>query len=93
MSHFAEVILSAAQSLPEGGLLSPVPPWFSGHRNEYSEAVLECFEAGEAFVPAIWPLEMWSVLPVAERKKRLSESSVIRQYVWEGACPSLVDVG
>ncbi|WP_197075654.1 type II toxin-antitoxin system VapC family toxin [Leptospirillum sp. Group II 'CF-1'] len=34
--------------------------------------------AGEAFVPAIWPLEVGNVLLVAERKRRLSEASIIR---------------
>lgn len=58
---------------------SVVMAWyFEDERNEYAEAVLECFEAREAFVPAIWPPEVGNVLLVAERKKRLSEASVIR---------------
>ncbi|MCL4486473.1 MAG: type II toxin-antitoxin system VapC family toxin [Nitrospirae bacterium] len=51
---------------------------FEDERNEYADSVLECLEAGEAFVPAIWPLEVGNVLLVAERKKRLSEASIIR---------------
>ncbi|MHB8422799.1 MAG: type II toxin-antitoxin system VapC family toxin [Leptospirales bacterium] len=51
---------------------------FKDERNEYAEAVLECFEAGEAFVPAIWPLEVGNVLLVVERKKHLSEASTNR---------------
>lgn len=58
---------------------SVVMAWCSeDEQNEYTEAVRECFEAGEAFVPAIWPLEVGNALRVAERKKRLSEASVIR---------------
>lgn len=58
---------------------SVVMAWcFEDERDGYAEAVLECLEAGEAFVPAIWPLETGNVLLVAERKKRLSEASVVR---------------
>jgi len=58
---------------------SIVMAWcFEDERNEYADSVLECLEAGEAFVPAIWPLEVGNVLLVAERKKRLSEASIIR---------------
>jgi predicted nucleic acid-binding protein len=58
---------------------SIVMAWcFEDERNEYADSVLECLAAGEAFVPAIWPLEVGNVLLVAERKKRLSEASIIR---------------
>jgi predicted nucleic acid-binding protein len=39
---------------------------------------LESFETAEAFVPAIWPLEVGNVLLVAERRKRLNQASVFR---------------
>ena len=58
---------------------SVVMSWcFEDERNRYADAVLESLETGEAFVPTIWPLEVGNVLLVAERKKRLSEASVIR---------------
>ena len=58
---------------------SIVMAWcFEDERNEYADSVLECLAAGEAFVHAIWPLEVGNVLLVAERKKRLSEASIIR---------------
>ncbi len=40
---------------------------FADEGNSYAEAVLESLEAGEALVPAIWPLEVGNVLLVAER--------------------------
>ncbi|MCE5271257.1 type II toxin-antitoxin system VapC family toxin [bacterium] len=58
---------------------SVVMSWcFEDEGNEYAEAVLESLESGEAFVPAIWPLEVGNVLLVAERKGRLSRASVVR---------------
>ncbi len=58
---------------------SVVMEWcFQKVGNHYAEAVLESLESSEAFVPAIWPLEVGNVLLVAERKKRLSEASTVR---------------
>ena len=58
---------------------SVVMSWcFEDEWNSYSEAVLDSLADGEAFVPGIWPLEVGNVLLVAERKKRLSEASVVR---------------
>jgi predicted nucleic acid-binding protein len=58
---------------------SVVMAWcFQNGGSRYAEDVLESLEAGEAFVPAIWPLEVGNVLLVAECKKRLSEASVVR---------------
>jgi predicted nucleic acid-binding protein len=58
---------------------SVVMAWcFQDAGNRYADTVLESLEAGEAFVPAIWPLEVGNVLLVAERKKRLSEASLVR---------------
>lgn len=58
---------------------SIVMSWcFEDEGNSYAEAVLESLEAGRAFVPAIWPLEVGNVLLVAERKKRLSRASAVR---------------
>mgnify|MGYP001358264815 FL=1 len=58
---------------------SVVMAWcFCDAGNRYADAVLESLETGEALVPAIWPLEVGNVLLVAERKKRLSEASLVR---------------
>lgn len=58
---------------------SVVMSWcFEDEGDSYAEAVLESLEAGEAFVPAVWPQEVGNVLLVAERKKRLSHASVVR---------------
>jgi predicted nucleic acid-binding protein len=71
---------------------SIVMSWcFEDEGNEYAEAVLESLESGEAFVPAIWPLEVGNVLLVAERKGRLSRASVVRFLSLLGGLPIAVD--
>lgn len=58
---------------------SVVMSWcFEDEGSSYAEVVLESLDAGRAFVPAIWPLEVGNVLLMAERKKRLSHSSAVR---------------
>lgn len=58
---------------------SVVMAWcFKDEENEYAETILDSFNAGEAVVPAIWPLEVGNVLLVAERKNRLSKAEVVR---------------
>ncbi len=71
---------------------SVVMSWcFEDEGNSYAEAVLESLEAGEAFVPAIWPLEVGNVLLVAERKNRLSQASVVRFLELLGGLPINVE--
>ncbi|MCX5912309.1 MAG: type II toxin-antitoxin system VapC family toxin [Deltaproteobacteria bacterium] len=71
---------------------SVVMGWcFENEGNRYAEAVLESLEAGEALVPAIWPLEVGNVLLVAERKKRLSEASVVRFLALLNSLPITVE--
>ena len=71
---------------------SVVMSWcFEDEGNIYPEAVLESLEAGEAFVPAIWPLEVGNVLLVAERQKRLSQASVVRFLDLLGGLPIAVE--
>lgn len=71
---------------------SVVMSWcFEDEGNSYAEAVLDSLETGEAFVPAIWPLEVGNVLLVAERKKRLSEASVVRFLALLGGLPITVE--
>ena len=71
---------------------SVVMGWcFENEGNRYAEAVLESLETGEALVPAIWPLEVGNVLLVAERKKRLSEASVVRFLALLNSLPITVE--
>jgi predicted nucleic acid-binding protein len=58
---------------------SVVIAWcFQDQSNKYTEFVLESLETAQAFVPAIWPLEVGNVLLVAERRKLLSKASISR---------------
>ncbi len=71
---------------------SVVMGWcFENKGNRYAEAVLESLETGEALVPAIWPLEVGNVLLVAERKKRLSEASVVRFLALLNSLPITIE--
>ena len=71
---------------------SIVMSWcFEDEGNSYAEAVLESLEAGRAFVPAIWPLEVGNVLLVAERKKRLSRAAAVRFLDLLGGLPISVE--
>jgi len=71
---------------------SIVMAWcFEDGGNSYAETVLESLESAEAFVPAIWPLDLGKVLLVAERKKRLSQASVVRFLELVGGLPITVE--
>lgn len=64
---------------------------FGDEGNSYAETVLESLASAEAFVPAIWPLEVGKVLLVAERKKRLSQASVVLFLELVGGLPITVE--
>jgi predicted nucleic acid-binding protein len=71
---------------------SVVMSWcFEDEGNSYAEAVLESLESVQAFVPAIWPLEVGNVLLVAERKKCLSQAAVVRFLALLGGLPIIVE--
>ena len=71
---------------------SVVMSWcFEEEGNSYAEAVLESLEFAEAFVPAIWPLEVGNVLLVAERKKRLTQAAVVRFLALLSGLPITVE--
>lgn len=71
---------------------SVVMAWcFEDEENPYVDAVLNSMETVEAMVPAIWPLELGNALLMAERKKRLSEASVVRFLSLVGTLPILVE--
>jgi predicted nucleic acid-binding protein len=71
---------------------SVVMSWcFEEEANSYAEAVLESLEAGETFVPAVWPLEVGNVLLAAEKKNRLSQAAVVRFLELLGGLPIVVE--
>jgi predicted nucleic acid-binding protein len=71
---------------------SVVMSWcFQDEGSNYTEAVLESLESGEAFVPAVWPLEVGNALLAAERRKRLSEASVVRFLTLVAGLPIVVE--
>ena len=71
---------------------SVVMAWcFEDERDVYAESVLDRLDGGEAFVPAIWPLEVGNVLLVAERKKRLNQASVARFLELLNTLPIIVE--
>ena len=45
---------------------------FDDEASPYAEALLELMPRSSAFVPALWPLEVASVLLVGERRKRIT---------------------
>lgn len=71
---------------------SVVMAWcFEDATSSYADAVLDALSAGEAFAPAIWPLEVGNVLLAAERKRRLSEASVVRFLALLRSLPIIVE--
>jgi hypothetical protein len=66
---------------------SVVMSWcFEDEGNGYAEAVLESLEDREAFVPAIWPLEVENILLVAEESvsARLHTASSSGRFAHRG---------
>jgi len=71
---------------------SVIMSWcFEEEGDIFAVAVLESLEFAEAFVPAIWPLQVGNVLLVAERKKRLSQAAVVRFLALLGGLPIIVE--
>jgi predicted nucleic acid-binding protein len=64
---------------------------FEDEGSSYAQVVLESLEGGEAFVPAIWPLDVGNVLLVAERRKRLSQASAVRFLALLACLPITVE--
>lgn len=50
---------------------------FEDQSTPYTENVLESLAAGEAVVPALWPLEVANALVRAERRGRLAEAKCV----------------
>ena len=53
---------------------------FDDEASEYADRVLDRLQEEDAFVPAIWPLEMANGLLAAERRSRLSPADVARAH-------------
>lgn len=71
---------------------SVVMAWcFEDEASRYADAVLESLDSGEAFVPAIWPLEVGNVLLVAEHGNRLGKAGVVRFLTLLKALPIVVE--
>ena len=71
---------------------SVVMAWcFEDQTNKYTEAVLERLMASEALAPGIWPLEVGNVLLIAERKKILNKSDVVRFLSLVRSLPIIVE--
>lgn len=52
--------------------------FFEDEAGAYTDSVLESFSDSQAIVPALWRLEVWNVLLVAERRRRCSEAEAVR---------------
>lgn len=71
---------------------SVVMAWcFEDEASRYADRVLAHLEAGEAFVPTIWSLEVANALLVAERRKRMAETDTGRFVALLGGLPIAVD--
>lgn len=58
---------------------SVVMSWcFQDETSKYADAVLDYLVQANAYVPAVWPLEVGNVLLVAERRNRLSQADSSR---------------
>jgi len=64
---------------------------FEDEHDDYADAVLESLEDGEAFAPAVWPLEAGNVLIVAERRQRFDRAATARFLEILGALPIRVE--
>lgn len=51
---------------------------FADESAPYPNQVLETLRDGEAFVPAVWPLEVANVLAAGERRQRVTEANASR---------------
>ena len=65
---------------------------FEDETTPLGDAALDALSAGEALVPAIWPLEVANVVLVGERRGRLAEADTTRFVALLGALPITVDV-
>lgn len=66
--------------------------WFFGDEGgDYATTILDSLNEAEAFVPALWPLELANVLIISERRKRCSEAEAARFIELLGNLPITID--
>lgn len=71
---------------------SVVLAWFfEDEDDEYANAVQDSLAAGEAHVPALWPLEVANALLMGERRKRTTEAKVASFLTLLDSLPIVVD--
>lgn len=64
---------------------------FEDEQTDATEAVLDMLQHDEAWVPAVWPLEVANLLLVAERSGRLTEAQASHFLALLNALPIEVD--
>ncbi len=71
---------------------SVVMTWcFKDETSRYADVILDRLEVSAGFVPSIWPLEVFNVLLVAERKKRIGEADSVRFIALLSELPIIVE--
>lgn len=66
---------------------------FEDESSALADAVLDRLSDAEAWVPALWPLEVANVLLVAERRSRLTPADSARFVELLAGLPILIDEG
>ena len=64
---------------------------FEDEASLYADQILGQLEAGNAWAPSIWPLEIANALRVAEKRKRLNAAEIPRLRQLLGALPVAVE--
>jgi predicted nucleic acid-binding protein len=71
---------------------SVIMSWcFKDEGNQYADLVLDRLSGATAVEPSIWPLEVITVLLVAERRKRISEADSVRFITLLSQLPIVVE--
>jgi predicted nucleic acid-binding protein len=65
---------------------------FKDEQTRYTRSMLEELNQTQAFVPAVWPLEVGSGLLIGERRRRLSPENVTELVALLDTLPVTVDV-
>lgn len=64
---------------------------FEDESNDYTDSILDSFQATTAIVPTIWPLEVANVLLLAKKNKRITEIQSANFIDGLSALPIIVD--
>lgn len=65
--------------------------YFKDEANTYADSIRDHFYLAEAFVPAIWPLELANALLTGERRKRSTQSQASRWMGYLDSLPITID--